>query len=211
MRHMHAINAKSFNTLTGEDGPSTFHDVTLTGDLAVTGTITAPGNALATGAAAGITTASGGAYASSVTKIGGVFETTIILDLTGIASVATDNDIIAVGTTLAAHLGQITAAQNGTIVGGYMKCLETPAGGEVDLNLWSANEATGKGSDLITGLTGEITPVDRAGDWAANDDIVIGAVVPAANQYLYLVVGTSSTPTAGTYTAGKFEIKLYGV
>jgi len=211
MRHMHAIDAKSFNTLTGEDGPSSFGDVDVAGDLEVTGTITAPGNALATGAATGITTASGGAYASSVQKVGGIFETTIVIDVTGLASVATDNDIIAVGTTLAGHLGQITAAQNGTIVGGYMRCLETPAGGEIDINLWSANEATGKGSDLITGLTGEITPADRAGDWAAGDVVSIGAVVPAANQYLYLVVGTASAPVAGTYTAGKWEIKLFGV
>lgn len=92
-----------------------------------------------------------------------------------------------------------------------MLCLETPAGGEVDLNLWSANEATGVLDSLITALTGEVTPVDRNGDWAANDVRAIGAVVPAANQYLYLAVGTASTPTAGTYTAGKFLITLYGV
>ncbi len=165
---------------------------------------------LETEAGTGVTTATGVVYETSVQKIGGLFKTEILVDLTGLASVATDNDIVGFGAG-PAHLGQITAAQNGTIVGGTMVCLETPAGGEVDLNLWSANEATGVLDALITSLTGEITPVDRAGDWAANDVRAIGAVVPAANQYLYLAVGTASTPTAGTYTAGKFLITLYGV
>jgi hypothetical protein len=180
---------------------------TFTGEA---GVLALPGNVLATEAATGITTGTGTIYKSAVQRVGGIFRTNILIDLTGVASVATDNDIIGVGTTLAAHFGQITAARNGTILCGSMECLETPAGGEVDLNLWSADEATGKGSDLITGLTGELTLVDRAGDWAVNDRYSIGAVVPGANQYLYLAVGTSSTPTAGTYTAGKFLIELLG-
>jgi len=161
-------------------------------------------------AASGITSGTGTVYKTSVSRDGDLITTRILLDLTGVSSVATDNDIIGVGTTLAAHLGQITAAINGAVYGGRMTCLETPAGGEVDLNLWSADEATGKGSDLITGLTGELTLVDRAGDWAVGDIRAIGAIVPAANQYLYLAVGTSSTPTAGAYTAGKFLIELFG-
>lgn len=162
-----------------------------------------------TGAGAGITGGTGTVYKTSVEVAGSIRKTTILVDLTGLASIATDNDIIGVGTS-AAHLGQITKAQNGTIFGGTMVCLETPAGGEVDINLWSANEATGVLDGLITGLTGELTVVDRAGDWAAGDVRTSGAVVPAANQYLYLAVGTASTPTAGTYTAGKFLITLYG-
>jgi hypothetical protein len=168
------------------------------------------GNAeLTTGAGTGVTAGTGTVYETSVLQAGNIITTDIILDLTGLDSVATDNDIIGVGAG-AAHLGQITAAQNGTIFGGQMVCLETPAGGEVDFNLWSADEATGVLGALITGLTGELTVVDRAGDWAAGDIRSIGAVVPAANQYLYLAVGTSSTPTAGTYTAGKYLIRLFG-
>jgi hypothetical protein len=123
--------------------------------------------------------------------------------------VATDNDIIGVGAS-AAHLGQITAAVNGTILGGIMTCLEVPAGGEVDIDLWSANEATGVLSGLVTDLTGELKVFDAAADWTAGLTRVAATNVPAANQYLYLTVGTNSTPTAGTYTAGKFLIELFG-
>jgi len=30
------------------------------------------------------------------------------------------------------------------------------------------------------------------------------------NGYLYLTVGTNSSPTAGTYTAGRFIIQMWG-
>lgn len=167
------------------------------------------GNKLATEAAAGITAGVGAVVKSSVLKVGGIIHTLIIVDLTGVDSVATDTDIIGKSTP-AAHLGQITADRNGTIFGGRMTCLETPATGEVDIDLYSADEATGKLSDLIGGLTGEVKVVDRAGDWAVNDIRAVGALVPAPDQYLYLAVGTASTPTAGTYTAGKFLIEFFG-
>src|SRR5690606_18337786 len=98
----------------------------------------------------------------------------------------------------------------GTIYAGRMTCLETPADGELDINVWAANEATGAYDALITSLTGEVAIFDRAGDWAAGNVLTCGAAVPAAGQYLYLAVGTNSSPTNGAYTAGKFLIELYG-
>lgn len=140
----------------------------------------------------------------------GLIYTCGIVDMTGLASVATDNDIIAFGTTNPAYLCQITAAVNGTIFAGRMSLLEAPATGEVDIDLWSADEATGKGSDLITGLTGEVAVFTAAGDWGTVREVGMTAP-PGANQYLYLTVGTSSTPTAATYTAGIFQIEFWGL
>jgi hypothetical protein len=159
----------------------------------------------------GITGATGEVVKWSVQKdpVSGVYFTRGIIDLTGLSSVATDNDIIAFGTTNPAYLARITAATNGTIFAGSMTLLETPAGGEVDIDLWSADEATGKGSDLITGLTGEVNLFAAAGDWGTVTRVTL-LNPPVANQYLYLTVGTSSTPTAGAYTAGQFLIELYG-
>lgn len=141
--------------------------------------------------------------------VSGVHYTRGIIDITGLASVATDGDIIGFGTTLPAYLGRITAAVNGTIFAGLMTLLETPATGEVDIDLFAATEATGKGDDAIGGLT-ETKVFDAAGDWGTVTAVRMAAA-PAANQYLYLTVGTSSTPTAGTYTAGIYMIEFWGL
>jgi hypothetical protein len=159
----------------------------------------------------GITGATGEIVKWSVQKdpVSGVYHTTGLVDVTGLASVATDADIIGFGSTNPAYLGRITAATNGTIFAGLMTLLETPATGEVDIDLYSANEATGKGDDLVTGLTAEVKVFDAAGDWGTVTAVRM-AGPPVANQYLYLTVGTASTPTAGTYTAGIFKIEFWG-
>lgn len=160
----------------------------------------------------GVSAATGGLVKWAVSKepVSGLIYTLGIVDVTGLASVATDNDIIGVGTTNPAYLGQITAEVNGTIRAGKLTLLEAPATGEVDIDLWSADEATGKGSDLITGLTNEVAVFTAAGDWGTVREVTMTAP-PVADQYLYLTVGTSSTPTAATYTAGIFKIEFWGV
>jgi hypothetical protein len=160
----------------------------------------------------GITGATGEVVKWSVIKdpVSGVIHTRGFFDITGLASVATDNDIIGFGSTNPAYLGRITAAVNGTIFAGRLSLLETPATGEVDIDMWAADEATGKGDDLITGLTGEVKVFDAAGDWGTVTQVRMGTA-PGANQYLYLTVGTSSTPTAGTYTAGIYLAEFFGL
>ena len=160
----------------------------------------------------GITGATGELVKWAVSKdpVSGLIHTRGIVDITGLASVATDNDIIGFGTTNPAYLGQITAAVNGTIVAGKATLLEAPATGEVDIDVWAADEATGKGSDLITGLTGEVAVFTAAGDWGTIREVAMSAP-PGPNQYLYLTVGTSSTPTAATYTAGIFLFEFWGL
>lgn len=143
-------------------------------------------------------------FASGVQKIGSLFKTTIVIDVDGLNCGGTAGDVIGADGAGAAHLGQITAARNGTIFAGRMTCLELPTGGDPDIDLYSAAEATGVEDTAITALT-ETQLVNSA-------DLVAGTVLPltafpAADEYLYLVCGTA---TAGTYTAGLIEIVLWG-
>lgn len=170
-----------------------------------TGILALGNNKMATEAAAGITGGTGTVYKSSVEKVGGLIKTTIMIDLTGLGTSTTDLDIIGQGAS-AAHLGQITAARNGTILYGKVTCLETPATGADDIDLYAATVATGKFDDLVTDLT-ETALLTRGGAWAAGDIKPLTGI-PAANGYLYLCNGEAAT--VGTYTAGQFLIELYG-
>lgn len=159
---------------------------------------------LATEAGTGITGGTGTIYRSGVERIGGIIKTTIMLDLTGLRSTAS-GDIIGVdGTSNPCHLGQITADQNGTIFAGRIACMEAPAGGDPDLDLYSAVEATGTEDDAISGL--DETQLINAGDHAA-DAFKSLTAYPAADEYLYLVAGAT---TDADYTAGILLIELYG-
>ena len=153
----------------------------------------------------GISSGTGTVFKSSVQRVGGIIKTSMLIDLTGLASSTTDLDIIGVGAG-AAYLGQITAAKNGTILTGRMTCLEVPAGGADDVDLYSATEATGV-FDAGIGTLAETALVTAAGAWTLGLTKGLSAI-PAANQYLYLCGGEAGT--AATYTAGKFLIELEG-
>jgi hypothetical protein len=161
---------------------------------------------LATPAAAGITGGTGTVYKAGVELVGGIYFTRILLDLTGLASSTTDLDIIGQGVS-AAHLGQLTVAQNGTILAGRMTCLEVPAGGVTDIDLYWATEATGKFDDAVAGLT-ETALITAGGAWTLALQKAIADPVGIANGYLYLTGGAAGT--AASYTAGKFLIELFG-
>lgn len=147
----------------------------------------------------------GTVYKSSVKADGDFIKTQIYIDLTGAKSSTTDLDII--GNTGAAHIGQITAAVNGTIVGGKVICLEAPTTGVTDIDLYAATVATGAFDAGIEALTETI--LLTAGDaWTLGEMKALSGL-PAANGYLYLVAGAGSVP--GTYAAGKFLIELIGI
>jgi hypothetical protein len=147
-------------------------------------------------------------YASGWFLNGTLKITRIMIDLTGLVASTTDLDIIGnTGGAASAHLGQITAANNGTIVGGSVTCLEVPAGGPDDIDFYSATVSTGAQDGDVTALT-ETVLITAGAAWASGT--VKGFTgVPPANDYLYLANGEASVP--GTYTAGKFLIELYGV
>lgn len=166
----------------------------------------AAAQSMASGAGVGFTAGVGAIYKSGIRKVGDLFITTILIDLTGTASSTTDLDVIGVAGG-GCHLGQITAAQNGTVYGIRMTCLEAPAGGVTDIDLYSADESTLAFDSAVSAATGEVALITAGGAWAAtttrgNTD------VPVANQYLYLLGGAAGT--AATYTAGKFVIELFG-
>jgi hypothetical protein len=163
-------------------------------------------NTLATEAGVGITGGTGTLFASSVTKEGGIYRTRILIDLTGLASSTTDLDIIGDGID-PAYLAQIIAAESGTLVGGTLKCLEAPVGGVTDIDLYSAEEATGVFDGGIAALT-ETALLTKGGAWTAGAETVLSAV-PAADEYLYLTGGAAGT--AAAYTAGVFLLELWGV
>ena len=173
------------------------------GTLSVTGRSTLTGNTIATTAGTGITTGTGTVYEAGVIKIGEVFHTTILIDLTGLAS-SGSGDIIGKAATANSHIGQITAAVNGTVLGGKLTCLEAPAGGDPDINLWYADEATGTEDAAVTGLTNQVQ-ICNSGDLALNSAVSLATV--AADKYLYMATGAA---TNADYTAGKLLIEFWG-
>lgn len=156
-------------------------------------------------AGAGITGGTGTVHRSSVVKLGGgVIRTTIYIDLTGLASSTTDLDVIGVGAS-AAYIAQITNAANGEIFAGRMSCIEVPAGGADDIDLYAATVGTAVFDDGIAALT-ETALLTKGGAWTRVPSLL--TALPAADAYLYLCGGEAGT--AATYTAGKFLIELDG-
>jgi hypothetical protein len=162
---------------------------------------------LATLAGTGITGGVGTVYKTQVLKVGLIVSTLIYIDITGLDAVATDGDVIGAAGTNPAYLGQITAARNGTIDAIRVTCLELPAGASADIDIFTANVATGKKDDAAGGLTGGAALVTAGGAWT--NGMVKGATaMPPANDYLYLANGAGAN--AGTYTGGKFLLELIG-
>ena len=156
----------------------------------------------------GISTGTNTVYKANVTVAGDLIKTEILIDLTGLNSSAAD-DIIGKQATANCHIGQITSALCGTIFAGTFQSLETPTGGEPDIDLYAATEATGTEDTAITGLA-ETKLLDLNADLSASNlgtPFVLSAF-PAADQYLYLV--GSGGGTDDIYTAGKLLITLYG-
>ena len=129
-------------------------------------------------------------------------KTTIMLDLTGLASTAA-GDIIGKADSGVAYLGRVTTANTGVVFGVTMECFEAPAGGDPDIDLYSATEATGVENGAIADLTE--TLIINGGDAAVGTRTVGGTI--AADQYLYLVSGAT---TNADYTAGRLIITILG-
>ena len=178
--------------------------ITTLSSINSTGVASFDANTLSVEAGTGITTGSGTIYRTAVQRVGGIITTKILIDLTGLRSTGS-GDIIGVnGTSLVCHIGQITAAQNGTILTGSMECFEAPAGGDPDINIHSATEGTGVEDGAIGDLTE--TLLVNAGDATLGSKVYFTAV-PAADQFLYLTTGAA---TDADYTAGKLFIELMG-
>lgn len=155
----------------------------------------------------GISTGTGTVCGGNVYKVGPVFKTEIFIDLTGLNSGTDIGDIIGKTTTANCHLGQITAAKNGTISYGQITCLETPATGDPDVDFYgTVTEATGTQDAAISDLTGESQLLNN-GDWTGAPATPIAMTALPGVGYLYMADGGG---TAATYTAGQFLIELWG-
>ena len=174
------------------------------GTLVVTGITDLNGNTMSAGT--GITTGTGTVYAGSAVKVGGGYSTSILMDLTGLAS-SGSGDIIGKAATANSHIGQITAANNGTILTGQLNVYEAPAGGDPDIDLWYADEATGTEDAAITGLSNQVQVMNNGDLTAASIDYFTAGTVPAADKYLYLVTGAA---TNADYTAGRILLEMWG-
>ena len=152
---------------------------------------------------AGITTGTNTVARGSFALEGGIRLMRVLIDLRGLNSGGTANDIIGVnGTALRCYIAQIPSM---TVLGGRMTCLEAPAGGDTDIDLYSATEDTGVEDQPITDLTE--TLLINAGTQSLGT-LTYLAANPAAGTYLYLAgQGTANA----TYTAGRFLIELFGV
>lgn len=136
-----------------------------------------------------------------------VVEWKFIVDLTDLLGGNEDLDIIGEEDAMNCNFGQYTTAQFGTLVGASITCLETPTGGPDDIDIYSADEATGTEDTLITGLTNYTALHRHAAAWAAGE-VAVFTSLPAANQYLYFTTGEDGGN--GIYTAGQFLITFYG-
>lgn len=184
-----------------ENGFQTISVNSTTGAVTVTGSI---GSGMGTPAAASAGIAGTAAvYETSVARNNGIVVTSIMLDLTGLNSGGTAGDIIGKNGSGVAYIGRIVTTDNGTVFGVRMTCYETPAGGDTDIDLYSATEGTGVEDSAITALTE--TQIINSGALSTGS-VVYGTDI-AANQYLYLVgQGTSNA----TYTAGRLLIEIFG-
>ncbi len=141
-------------------------------------------------------------FKSDTTTNVNLVKTTIMIDLTGLASSGAD-DIIGKAGDGVAYIGRVTTANTGVVFGVTMECFETPAGGDPDIDLYSATEATGVEDSAIGDLTE--TQIINSGDLAAGSRVAGGGIV--ADQYLYLVAGSA---TDADYTAGRLLITIHG-
>lgn len=147
-------------------------------------------------------------YDSRVYRQGHFIKTEILIDITGAKSVATDKDII--GDTGVCHFGQITTAINGVIRCGQVTCLEVPATGADDIDFYMSSVGTGAYDADGSGLANAASLITKGGAWALGSPGAATAMTApiTADYYLYLLSGEAA---AGTYSAGKFLIELWGV
>ncbi len=133
----------------------------------------------------------------------GVIVTQTKFDLTGLASVATANDVIGLAAGGTANIGRNVVATNGVIFKVELSCLETPTTGDNDVNV-VANSS----SSLAYDGAGGTTYLSNSGDLLVGQ--TIQNLVPGLTEgdYYYLTAGTGDT--AGTYASGMYVLTTYG-
>lgn len=171
-------------------------------DSATVATIS-PGSALAAQHGAGAIGTAGAPQTRRFTR-DGVIITEILIDLTGLDSSGTENDVIGLATGGAAYLGRNVVASNGQIFKVEMTCLELPLTGDADIILVQGSAADEAFDDTVANTA---VLCDGTGDWVVGETIVNNAAALTANYYYYLTQGATDN---AAYTAGQYMIRLYG-
>ena len=185
-------------------------DVTVTGDVTITGDLSVAGDSSFTDEAAAAEHGDGALGTGGILETyrrteNGTIITEIKIDLTGLDSSGTPNDVIGTKTpgTDAAYIGRNVVDTNGIIYRTEVTCLEVPATGDADI-LFVAGSLDSESFDGT--VTSTATLADGTGDWAAGQTIVLNTGV-TANYYYYMTQGASDD---ATYTAGQFIVRTYG-
>ena len=158
-------------------------------------------------AGAAITTGTGTVIKYGVLRVGKIITTQIFIDLTGLSSGNGADDIIGKAGQTGCSIGQITTAVNGTVTAGTIQCLEVPAGGDPDIDLYYADNNAGVEDAAASTLTSPVKLINSGDLTLGNHTGFIVDVVLPANKFLYLVCGDA---TDAAYTKGKILITLYG-
>jgi len=148
-----------------------------------------------------------------ISKANGEIVTTILVDLEGLVVSGTLYDIIGENGVAAAYITSITTTKNGIIYRAEMACIEAPAGTNIAADIDLAANASSKAEDAkYTQGGGAIALIAAGENWTAGMHKTTTAGTDFSGlvgDYLYLANGSGAN-TGGTYTAGKFIIKLYG-
>lgn len=177
--------------------------ITLSVESITSGVVVVAGGGWATEEGVGMSDAA--AIYHNVWQEGGFIRSQIRVDLTGLRSTAA-GDLIGNDGAGVCYLGQVTAARNGAIQFGTVRCEEVPAGGDPDINLSANVEATGVEDTAESALTGTGI-ILNAGDWSVGLSQALTGV-PAADEYLYISAGAT---TDADYTTGVLVIDLWGL
>ena len=158
---------------------------------------------------------SDGGITTSIQKINGEIITTILVDIHGLLCSGTIKDIIGEDGVAAAYIGRIITAKNGIVYKIEMACIEKPAGSNTSLDIDLVSSLHSLAEDVVYdsgGGTAELSLIAAGGNWATGMRKMSAVGLNWANlpnDYLYLTNGSGAN-SGGTYTAGKFVIKLYG-
>ena len=194
------VIAQEGTTASVEDG--TFDTVTAT-TLTVTGVTDLRGAAVAAEYGPGMIGTAGVLPVTKRWTENGVIITETMIDLTGLDSSGTENDVIGLKTGGAAYFGRNVVATNGYIYRLEIACTELPLTGDADILIVAGSAADEAFDGTVTDTA---TLADGTGDWTLGQTVILEGTV-TANYYYYLTQGASDD---ATYTAGKFVMRTYG-
>lgn len=129
------------------------------------------------------------------------------IDLNELHSGGDPGDIIGSNNASACNFGQYDSSYMGQVVGGTMLCLQTPAGGDSNIDVYCAAESTGAEGSSIAALT-ETRLLNHGEAWTAGQIDALDVSGVTSGKYLYFV---GQDGNDALYTAGRFLLTFYCV